>query len=68
MCEEKNRLMQQSERLALALGRSLTALNRRACDVDNSDYSKLKDFVELARLEARRAHVVLDAHVREHKC
>jgi len=68
VCEEKKRLLQWYEQLELALGRTLTALNKQAGIVSGAQYNALRLSVEVARVEVERARIAFHAHVIEHRC
>ena len=68
MCEEQNKLQREWERLELALGQSLSALNRRVGELSQTDYQSLRAFVELARKEAKLARIAFDTHIATQKC
>ena len=68
MCEEKKRLLQWYEQLELALGRTLTALNKQAGTVSGAEYDALRLSVEVARVAVERARTAFHAHVIEHEC
>ena len=68
MCGEKKRLLQSYEQLELALGKTLTALNKQAGTVSRNEYEALRRAVEVARVEVERSRLAFDAHVREHEC
>ena len=68
MCEEKTRLLKWYEKLELALGKNLTALNQRVGTASKGESEALRLSVKIARVETKRARIALEAHVIEHKC
>ena len=67
-CEEKDRLLREYTTATADYSRAVQVLQRRLGVLSKSEYERLREFSETARIRSESARQLLDRHVTQHGC
>ena len=68
VCAEKQRLVAAYDAATNAFAAAVTSLHERMGTSSKSDYTRLRQTVDEARLKSEQARLALEGHIETHQC